>query len=239
MFLTRFLRRFAQEIGRRKAERLDAKFAPMDHKAVFSNIYGLGVWGKKSGQDYYSGPGSHDQSLVAPYVESVKAFFAQLGYKPSVVDLGCGDFNVGRQIRNYCRNYIACDVVPELVAHNAAKFKALNVEFLNVDMIEDILPKADVIFIREVLQHFSNEVIAKVLVKLPDSCKYLILTEDIPLEDGFIPNLDKPTGPSTRTQFGSAVTVEASPFNLKFLSSQIICELPRDNSRIRTTVFRF
>ena len=239
MFLTSYLRRFAQAIGRRKAERLDAKFAPMNHKAVFSTIYGQGIWGKKSGQDYYSGPGSHDQMLVAPYVASLKVFFSQLGFKPSVVDLGCGDFNVGRQIRNECGNYIACDVVPELMAHNAEKFKGLDVEFRNVDMIEDTLPKADVIFIREVLQHFSNELIAKVLVKLPHSCKYLILTEDIPPVDGFNPNLDKPTGPGTRTQFGSAVVVEAFPFNLKFLTSRIICELPRENSRIRTTVYQF
>ena len=239
MVFTNYLRRFSQKIGRRKARRLDARFAPLDHKEVFSKIYGQGVWGKKSGQNYYSGPGSHDQKLVVPYVESVKAFFIQLGFKPSVVDSGCGDFNVGKQLRDYCGDYIACDVVPELVVYNANKFGAMNVDFRCLDIIEDPLPKAEVIFIREVLQHFSNEVIAKVLAKLLGSCKYLVLTEDVPLQDQFIPNLVKPTGPSTRTQFGSGVVVEAAPFNLKFLSKHVICELQRENSRICTTVFHF
>ncbi len=239
MFLRNYLRRLAQEIGRRKAERLDSEFAPLDHKTVFSKIYGQGVWGKKFGQNFYSGPGSHDQTLVAPYVKSVKEFFAQLSLKPSVVDLGCGDFNVGQQLRDFCEAYIACDVVPELVRHNAEKFAAFNVDFRCVDMIEGVLPKADVIFIREVLQHLSNEMITKVLAKLPLSCKYLILTEDIPAQDGFLPNLDKPTGPGTRTQFGSGVVVDAPPFNLKSMSKQIICELQRENSRLRTVVYEF
>ena len=239
MFLTRYLRRISQEIGRRKAERLDLSFAPLDHKAVFNKIYGQGVWGKKSGLSFFSGPGSHDGKIVTPYVESVKQFLEHLDGKPSAVDLGCGDFNVGQQIRPYCGNYIACDVVPDLIADNAQKFAALDVDFRCVDMVDDALPKADVIFLRQVLQHLSNAMITKVLAKMPASCKHLVLTEDIPVQDGFLPNLDKPTGPGTRTQFGSGVVVDALPFGLSFSKRQIICELKLDNSRLRTTVYSF
>lgn len=239
MFLRRLFQRISQEIGRRKAERLDLSFAPLDHKAVFNKIYGQGVWGKKTGLSFFSGPGSHDGKVVTPYVESVKQFLEQLGGKPSVVDLGCGDFNVGQQIRPFCGLYIACDVVPDLIANNAQKFVATAVDFRCVDMVDDALPKADVIFLRQVLQHLSNAMIAKVLAKVPASCKHLVLTEDIPLQDGFSPNLDKPTGPGTRTQFGSGVLVDALPFGLSFSKRQIICELKLDNSRLRTTVYSF
>ena len=238
MFLRRYLKRFSQEIGRRKAAKLDTVFAPLDHKAVFDKIYRRGIWGKKLGARFYSGPGSHDPQLVNPYVESVKEFLVHLGDKPSVVDLGCGDFNVGQQLRPFCGEYIACDVVPELVAHNAQKFRFLSVDFRCVDMIEDALPRADVIFIREVLQHLSNDAIAKILAKLPESCKYLILTEDIPPQDGFAPNLDKPIGPSTRSQFNSGVVIDASPFDFKCLNKSVICELLRENSRIRTMAYQ-
>ena len=239
MFLRRYLQRISHEIGRRKAERLDSSFAPLDHKAVFNKIYGQGVWGKKSGLSFFSGPGSHDGKVVTPYVESVKQFLEQLGGKPSVVDLGCGDFNVGQQIRPFCGHYIACDVVPGLIADNAKKFAALDVDFRCVDMVDEALPKADVIFLRQVLQHLSNAMIAKVLAKLPDSCRHFVLTEDIPLQDGFVPNRDKPTGPGTRTQFGSGVVADAAPFGLSFSKRQIICELKLDNSRLRTTVYSF
>ncbi len=239
MFLTRYLKRLSHEIGRRKAERLDLSFAPLDHKAIFNKIYGQGVWGKKSGLSFFSGPGSHDGKVVTPYVESVKLFLEQIGGKPSAVDLGCGDFNVGQQIRPFCGNYIACDVVLDLITDNAQKFAALDVDFRCVDMVDDALPKADVIFLRQVLQHLSNAMIAKVLAKVPVSCKHLILTEDIPWQDGFSPNLDKPTGPSTRTQFGSGVVVDTLPFGLSFSKRQIICELKLDNSLLRTTVYSF
>ena len=57
MFLKRYLQRISQEIGRRKAEKLDATFASLDHKAVFNKIYSGGVWGKTTGQKFFSGPG--------------------------------------------------------------------------------------------------------------------------------------------------------------------------------------
>ena len=176
--------------------------------------------------------------MVTPYVESVKRFLEQVGEAPSIVDLGCGDFNMGRQIRPFCGDYVACDVVPGLIADNAQRFAGLNVDFRVVDMVDDVLPKADVVFLRQVLQHLSNAMIGKVLAKLPKSYRYLVLTEDIPLQDGFAPNRDKPTGPSTRTQFGSGAVVEAAPFALHYLSKDIICELKLEYSRLQTIVYQ-
>ena len=239
MFLTRFVQRISRNIGRRKAERLDAAFALLDHKDVFAKIYQKGVWGKKAGVQFFSGPGSHDQHVVAPYIESVRHLLLQFGDKPSVVDVGCGDFNVGQQLRPYCGKYIACDVVPDLIAHNVQKFKGMHVEFRCVDVVDDPIPRADFIFMRQVLQHLSNAMVANVLAKVSKSCRHFVLTEDIPLQDGFVPNRDKPTGPGTRTQFGSGVVVESAPFDFRFVTKQVICELLLENSRIRTTVFHF
>ncbi len=239
MFLKRYLQRISQEVGRRKAEKLDASFAPLDHKAVFNKIYGGGVWGKTAGQKFFSGPGSHDAKVVTPYVESVKHFLAQVDGKPSIVDLGCGDFNVGRQIRPFCGAYVACDVVPGLIAENVRRFAGANVDFRRVDIVDDELPKADVVFLRQVLQHLSNAMISKVLAKLPQTYRYLVLTEDIPLQGDFAPNRDKPTGPGTRTQFGSGVVVEAAPFQLPYVRKDVICELTLENSRLQTIVYQF
>ena len=234
-----YVQRLSQAIGRRKALKLDAAFSTLDRRVVFNKIYSQNVWGKKSGHRFFSGPGSHDVNLVVPYVQSIKTFLRALNEKPSVVDLGCGDFNVGQHLRPGFENYIACDVVPDLIAHNAKQFEALSVDFRCLDMIEDALPKADVVMLREVFQHLSNQAIISIIDKISLTYRYLILTEDIPPDDHFVANLDKPIGPSTRAQFGSGVVLDAGPFHMKFLSKEIICEIPRENSRLRTTLYRF
>jgi hypothetical protein len=82
-------------------------------KDTFSRIYEGGYWGqsKTLGEKYYSGDGSHQDEIIVPYVSAVRRFLQSLGEKPDAVDLGCGDFAIGSQIRPYCGKYIAVDVV--------------------------------------------------------------------------------------------------------------------------------
>ena len=80
------------------------------------------------------------------------------------------------QIRANCSNYVACDVVPDLIARNKQVFKELNVDFRVLDMSGEALPDGDIVFIRQVLQHLSNEHIGNVVNKIYQF-KYLILTE--------------------------------------------------------------
>src|SRR5690349_14301998 len=64
---------------------------------IFSEIYRAKLWGGDR-QDFFSGYGSHDQRAVDMYVDAVAKFLAAIpGAK--TVDLGCGDFNVGKRIR--------------------------------------------------------------------------------------------------------------------------------------------
>src|SRR5437762_8509556 len=96
---------------------------------VFGHVYRRNRWGRQHGERFFSGPGSHDPEIVDPYVTAVGAFLDGFSTPPDVVDLGCGDFNVGRRIRDRCGAYIACDVVDALIRHNTRRFASLNVEF--------------------------------------------------------------------------------------------------------------
>lgn len=78
----------------------------------------------------------------------------------------------------------------------------------------DELPDADLVTIRQVLQHLSNEQISKILSKL-SKFKYVIITEHILLGDFTIPNLDKIPGPHIRTKVFSSVIIDAPPFKVK------------------------
>ena len=228
----------------RNRKRLRRKLKPFDNlplNQAFARIYERGLWGKTPGQeqDYFSGPGSHSESIVGCYVDAVRQFLASLETKPNAVDLGCGDFSVGSRIRPLCGNYIACDIVEPLIASDKARYESLDVDFRVLDLTQDIVPRCDVLFIRQVLQHLSNKHIEKALPRLSSCCKYMVLTEHLPPKDPFTPNIDIVAGPEVRPKLNSGVVLTCPPFNMKALEEKILCEIPVKGGRIRTTLFRF
>jgi len=204
------------------SQRWDAKYEGRPVEEIFSAIYRERKWGTKSDSDFSSGSGSHIQSVVSSYVNAVKGFLESLPCPPSVVDLGCGDFNVGKQLRPYCGRYIACDVVPALIQRNKDQFVDMQVDFRCIDIIEDDLPEGDIVFLRQVLQHLNNAQILRVVHKLY-RYKFLVLTEHVPTNSDFVPNRDKATGEGIRLRQGSGVVLTEPPFLLNAKSKSLIC----------------
>ncbi len=210
-----------------------AEFAGKAPSEIFSTIYRKKLWGGRLSLGACSGSGSRDPAVVEPYVEAVSKFLRSLG-QPAVVDIGCGDFHVGSQIVQCGGPYVACDVVDFIIARNQRKYP--RVDFRVLDAVSDDLPSADVVLIRQVLQHLSNQQVAKILPKL---CryKYAIVTEHIPGSTDFIPNLDKATGADHRVSFGSGLVLTEPPFNLKAVRIHVMCEAGEFGWLIRTTLF--
>lgn len=213
-------------------------------KLVFSDIYAKQRWGRSAVPEdlYFSGTGSRAQNIVAPYVKAVSQFLMYFAWfkqrKANVVDLGCGDFAVGQQLRSACQNYVACDVVPGLIEHNRTKFAGQGVDFCTLDMVTDDLPTGDVAFVRQVLQHLPNAMIAAIVPKLVQHYTYLILSEHIPADDAFTPNLDLPIGSNIRLLHNrSGVVLTASPFNMPFEKCVHLCSVPEHGGQIRTTLY--
>lgn len=208
---------------------------------TFTLIYNDAMWGSlKSGtRRFCSGPGSYDKAIAGGYVSHVNAFLDGFSAPPRVVDLGCGDFNVGKQILPHAGHYLACDVVPDLIAENRRLFSADNLEFRVLDMAADPLPRGGVTFVRQVLQHLSNDDIAQFTAKVAESCEYLVLTEHLPPIQDFLPNLDKLRGPETRISMHSGVVLTAPPFNLAAKSERILCEFEGHGGRIQTVIYEF
>jgi SAM-dependent methyltransferase len=209
-------------------------------REVFSKIYREGLWGKSVDpeQPYFSGSGSHTDVITSVYVKAISDFLKDFNEKPDVLDLGCGDFNVGSRIRGLCRSYIACDIVTELVEFNRKKFSTLNVDFRALDLVEDPLPKADIVFIRQVLQHLSNVQIKRFLPKLPGSFSWIVLTESLPLQPDFPPNVDQVNSHGTRVGKNSGVVLTFPPFNINVLEQRLLCEVREGNGIIRTIAYR-
>ena len=220
----------------------DKEYQNLAQKEVFEKIYSNSIWGKSEDQDdnFCSGEGSYDLGIINPYINAVNKFLSSFEYPLDVVDLGCGDFNIGSKIRSSCKNYIACDIVEPLIERNKTKYTDLHVDFRILDISEDELPEGDVVIIRQVLQHLSNELIAAVTKKIQHKYKFLILTEHLPSNPDFTPNLDKPTGHYIRLGIGkkgSGILITEPPFCLTVKESQILSEVKSNNGLIRTYLY--
>ncbi len=191
-------------------------------------IYDKKLWGGND-TDFYSGEGSHDPKIINPYIAAVISFLKSLKQPIIVCDLGCGDFNVGKQFVPYTEKYIAVDIVEKLIKRNRVLFKNKKVEFKCLDIAIDDLPQAECVIIRQVLQHLSNQEILKILRKLV-TYTYIILTEHIPNEK-FIPNKDIISGQGIRLKKNSGVNLLSAPFHLNVKSYQELDRTVLPNKR--------
>lgn len=196
---------------------------PWPTKDAMVQVYENKLWGGK-GCDFYSGTGSHDITIVSPYLAAIKQFLTSLKEPLTVCDLGCGDFNIGLQLVPYASRYIAIDIVPELIQRNREKFNLSNLDFLCLDIATDDLPQGNCAILRQVLQHLSNKEITAILPKL-HAFEHLILTEHVSHGD-FEPNKDIISGQGTRVKQASGVDLLAKPFHLRHKHSQILCSTP-------------
>ena len=185
---------------------------PWPTKAVMQQVYKEKLWGD-NGAEFFSGEGSHHPKLVQPYIQTVTRFLNSFEEPLSVCDLGCGDFNIGRQLVPHVKKYIAVDIVKELIQFNSRKIVHPKVEFQCLDIAKDRLPKGDCAILRQVLQHLSNDEVKRVVDKLYDF-KYVLLTEHLP-QGPFVPNFDIISGQGIRLKKRSGLDVLQPPFNLK------------------------
>jgi SAM-dependent methyltransferase len=185
---------------------------PWPTKAVMEQVYKLRLWGDEK-TEFYSGYGSHQADIIKPYIAAVISFLRSFKTPILVCDLGCGDFNVGKELVIYTKKYVAIDIVAPLIAFNKEKFKEPNLEFHCLDIAVADLPRGDCAIIRQVLQHLANAEVQAIVNKLLNF-KYLILTEHVPKGD-FIPNKDILSGQGIRLKKKSGINLVATPFHLK------------------------
>lgn len=190
---------------------------PWPTKKAMAQIYEQNLWGA-NGDLFYSGSGSHEEAIITPYIKKVSEFLDSFETPLSVCDLGCGDFNIGKQLVAKTSRYIAVDIVPKLIDYNKSQFSQANVEFECLDIAKDMLPTADCVLIRQVLQHLSNAEVQEVVKKLKQY-KYVILTEHIPNGD-FVPNIDIISGQGIRIKKKSGLEILKPPFDFKVVEKK-------------------
>ena len=190
---------------------------PWPTKAVMKQIYEKHLWGGRNIK-FYSGDGSHKPEIVTPYLNVIKTFLTSFKNPITVCDLGCGDFNIGKELVPYTSYYHAIDIVPELIDYHKKNVTAKHLQFYCLDISKDHLPDADCVIIRQVLQHLSNNEVQSIVKKL-FKYKYVILTEHIPKGD-FIANKDIISGQRIRLKKQSGLNLLDAPFSLPVKSKK-------------------
>ena len=138
--------------------------APM--RSVFRAIHRQDLWGTGSGPGSRPDATERYQALVQELVASETV--------RSVLDVGAGDWQFSRSMDWSGVDYLGVDVVPELVAENERRYGSTNVRFALLDAAAEELPPADLILVKDVLQHWPNAPIARFLSRLPAKAIVLV-----------------------------------------------------------------
>jgi SAM-dependent methyltransferase len=211
--------------------RIRKQYGSLDLATAFGRIYRERAWGVQKDAPFCSGSGSSGDAAIA-YCEFVANFIREHRIT-SVMDVGCGDFRIGRRISETGVNYLGVDVVPELIEHNRRHYSTDRIDFSCLDVTQEPLPPAELCLVRQVLQHLSNSEIKATLQHLA-KYPFAIISEHVPVVTSN-PNLDKPHGPDTRMCDGSGVYVDLPPFSRNIVSEWAIEMGPQDGL-LRTVV---
>jgi len=147
------------------------------NKIIFQRIYKKDLFNKVQIQDRSeskSGPGS---SLIQAkeLFNHLPLFFKKYGVK-SMLDVPCGDFYWMQKINLNGINYTGGDIVPEIIKNNY-EHTTNSIQFKRIDILNDRLPKVDLILCRDLFVHLTNEQIFRALKNIRASgSKYLLLT---------------------------------------------------------------
>ncbi|MGO3183910.1 MAG: class I SAM-dependent methyltransferase [Aequorivita sp.] len=210
---------------------------PWPTKDAMEQVYKMKLWGDNK-SDFYSGAGSHQPEIIDPYIAALTSFLTSFEIPIRVCDLGCGDFNIGKELVKYTEKYIAVDIVEDLIAHNKAEFKEENLEFRCLDIAVDEMPPGDCAILRQVLQHLSNTEVQSIVRKLSEF-KYVILTEHLPKGD-FTPNIDIISGQGIRLKKQSGIDLLAPPFYLQVKEEKQLLSVRSNDCKgiIVTTLYK-
>lgn len=200
-------------------EQAAARGKPLE--TVFSDIYENNTWAKPAdGARYSSGPGSAPE-MTKGYEDFVVGYIDRHPEVRRLVDIGCGDFQVaGRILARLERpiTYIGCDIAANVVAYNEQTYGRPGVSFRCLDVTRDAAPDGDLVTVREVFQHLSNDAILAALANLRRSFTHAIVTEYQPAVP-CTPNLDIASGYRTRDGLNSGVFLSQPPFSLAVLET--------------------
>jgi hypothetical protein len=146
-----------------------------DLEKHFTDIYYSNAW---HGKQSKSGTGSdleHTETLRPQLV----AFINSLDIT-TMIDAPCGDFLWMKEIIGQLKvkKYLGTDIVGDMIDKNSVRYvEPERLSFRKMNIVEEILPKYDLILSRDCLVHFSYETAKRIIRNFIESgSTYLLMT---------------------------------------------------------------
>jgi len=169
-------------------------------KNRFKKVFTTNLWGSRESR---SGKGSElrqTELIIKQIPEIIKKYKIC-----SILDAPCGDYNYMKEIKLQCK-YIGIDIVSELIESNSLKYNS--VDFRCLDITSDDLPRCDLVLVRDLFSHLSNDHIKCSIQNIKKSgAKFLLVTSYTDHKK----NLDLGSGPDKQWR---RINLEKEPFNL-------------------------
>lgn len=144
-----------------------------DMEKIFRNIYLNRGWFNGSG----SGSLPENTEIYRHFLQD----FMQKHDIKTVLDLGCGDWQSTKLMDWDGISYLGLDVVPQVIEDVQRQYGKENIQFACADIISSALPQADLVIIKDVLQHWPNAAIEAFLSQLAPY-KYVLITNTIAIQ---------------------------------------------------------
>jgi SAM-dependent methyltransferase len=171
----------------------------------FETVYAENLW---KNEESVSGSGSTIK-CSEPYLKFLDNFIRSYNIK-TILDAGCGDFNLMRHFDLKNISYLGLDLIKELVDKNNTKYSTDIVKFINVKLhnfkYDD---QYDLILCKDVLQHWSNQSVITFLSVIKNY-KYCLLINDYNNDEYYNKNFNVPILDSEYT----IVDLTADPYNV-------------------------
>lgn len=194
-------------------------------KGQFEYIYAHGVWGNGSGEGSLP---VHTRT----YIQFLERFIRSRAIG-SVVDYGCGDWQFSKLVDWGKVNYRGFDIVGSVIQNNRQRYQRDCITFHEIFSPQE-LPSADLLIVKDVLQHWSDDSIRAFLPVL-ERFRYALVTNCVnpagptrndPIEDGGFRYLDLRLPP-----FNVAAEQMLSFSNYRSLRSRFV-EKPRWRKKV-------
>lgn len=187
----------------------------MNNKDIFNSIYENSIWHDPLVEVVVkasSGPGSNPKH-AKEWTGLVNSFIKNNNIR-SILDIGCGDWQLGKQLNLDNINYIGTDV-SSFIIKQIKPYETNNIKFIEADAISMDFPKVDLIILKDVLQHLPIDSIKTIVDKVINSgSKYALISNLFSTKKWYLPfskddevNIDIEPGDCT------ALDLKTDPFN--------------------------
>jgi SAM-dependent methyltransferase len=122
-------------------------------ESKFSNIYEKNIWGGGSGS------GSKLSYDNKAYLKSIDDIIKNHNIH-SILDIGCGDWEIMKHL-SFDGDYLGLDIVKSVIDKNKINYP--NKNFKHKDILDGLDTHYDLIIIKDVIQHHTNENILKIM----------------------------------------------------------------------------